>query len=398
VPPERERAPSAVGLILGVCLFGSAAADDFAVAVIEYQPAPGQFINNPNFNDPSVTLGPPTGGGTTAADLTDVLSLGGFGGSLTLAFSKTVLNDPRNPLGLDAIIFAPAFWPVGDPQLRFLEPAVLEISQDSNGNGLPDDTWFVISGSHLANPPQNSLVVQSWDDNPNTSTPPGNLSWYPDPTLYPSIGSVYSSSGYMLPLGLPDPTSVFEVVWGYADSSPTLLLGDRSGATGSSNDNQLTDPEDMPGMLPGCLYTVPDDPMTIGIDPYSGGGDAFDIDWAVNPSTGLPAGLDGFNFVRIRTGQNGINGPLGEISAEIDAVSDVRAIGDLNGDNRVDGADLGLLLGAWGTNQPCSDLDRDGVVNGADLGLLLGNWEPDQQSAKAELIHRLNLRFLEDIR
>jgi hypothetical protein len=45
---------------------------------------------------------------------------------------------------------------------------------------------------------------------------------------------------------------------------------------------------------------------------------------------------------------------------------------DLNGDQQVDGADLGLLLGAWGT--PQGDLNADGVVDGADLGLLLGAW------------------------
>jgi hypothetical protein len=47
-------------------------------------------------------------------------------------------------------------------------------------------------------------------------------------------------------------------------------------------------------------------------------------------------------------------------------------IGDLNGDRKVDGADVGLLLGAWGTSQ--YDRDGDGVVNGQDLGLLLGSW------------------------
>lgn len=49
---------------------------------------------------------------------------------------------------------------------------------------------------------------------------------------------------------------------------------------------------------------------------------------------------------------------------------------DLNDDGQVDGADLGILLGAWG---PCSggcpaDLNGDGQVDGADLGELLGDW------------------------
>lgn len=48
--------------------------------------------------------------------------------------------------------------------------------------------------------------------------------------------------------------------------------------------------------------------------------------------------------------------------------------GDLNGDGVVDGADLGLLLGAWDTADDAADLNDDGVVDGADLGLLLGAW------------------------
>ena len=48
-------------------------------------------------------------------------------------------------------------------------------------------------------------------------------------------------------------------------------------------------------------------------------------------------------------------------------------LGDLNGDGLVNGADLGTLLGAWGTPGP-GDLNGDGIVNGADLGIMLGEW------------------------
>ena len=51
---------------------------------------------------------------------------------------------------------------------------------------------------------------------------------------------------------------------------------------------------------------------------------------------------------------------------------------DLDGDGSVGGADLAILLGAWGTcnlGDPCAaDLDNDFSVGAADLAILLGAW------------------------
>lgn len=49
---------------------------------------------------------------------------------------------------------------------------------------------------------------------------------------------------------------------------------------------------------------------------------------------------------------------------------------DLDGDGQVNGADLGLLIAAWGTSCPSSDIDDNGVVDGADLAHLLAAWGP----------------------
>jgi len=47
---------------------------------------------------------------------------------------------------------------------------------------------------------------------------------------------------------------------------------------------------------------------------------------------------------------------------------------DISADGVVDGADLGLMLGAWGS--PEADLTGDGATDGADLGVILGAWGP----------------------
>lgn len=50
---------------------------------------------------------------------------------------------------------------------------------------------------------------------------------------------------------------------------------------------------------------------------------------------------------------------------------------DLNSDGIVNGADLGILLAAWGPCKGCqADLNGDGEVGGADLGQLLAAWGP----------------------
>jgi len=46
---------------------------------------------------------------------------------------------------------------------------------------------------------------------------------------------------------------------------------------------------------------------------------------------------------------------------------------DLNGDGRVDAADLAVMLAAWGSTGP-GDLNLNGTVEGADLALLLSGW------------------------
>ncbi len=65
-----------------------------------------------------------------------------------------------------------------------------------------------------------------------------------------------------------------------------------------------------------------------------------------------------------------------EISMSVVAFAEVAVSpADFNQDGVVNGADLGLLIGAWGLCEGCpEDINEDGLVNGADLGLLFGDW------------------------
>ena len=71
----------------------------------------------------------------------------------------------------------------------------------------------------------------------------------------------------------------------------------------------------------------------------------------------------------------GFNGRTGSGSLVIDF--DPACLGDLDGDGRVGGGDLGLLFQQWGDCPGCEgDLDGDGMVRGSDLGLMFQRWGP----------------------
>lgn len=393
--------------IVGCALWGlqqPAEASPFGAEVVSCVPAPGQFINSPVFNEPFTTLGPPSGGGTAAPDHSSVLSLGGFGGSIVIRFDQTVSDDPGNYLGLDFIVFGNASWVSNDPQRRWAEPAHIEVMRDVDSDGLPgscaEEVWYLIPGSLTSIP--TDWRTQTWDSVAGGPFPPASVSWFPQVGVYPYLpegpsiipldaDSRYTTAAHEVSAGVyADPSGQggtlgvlvnphladgdsandeFEGVFGYADLSPTLRLGD------TDADNIVDDP----AADPADFYTVPDNPARVGVTPGSGGGDAFEISDALDPVTGLPADLSGIDFVRITSAVDAVFGPLGEVSPEIDAVADVAPIpcpGDLDGDHRVDLVDLLRLRNRLGIEDPqpgfsvAGDTVQDGVHDLADLAIL----------------------------
>jgi hypothetical protein len=370
---------------LAVVFVGAARPEDpFATAVMSFQPAPGQFANVPEFNDPARALGAPIGGGTYDPDNSKLVSLGGFGGSITLRFDHTVLDNPANAFGVDAIVFGNPHWVGDDPNRHWAECGVIEISRDANGNGVADDPWYLVPGSHVVDP-GGQWYVQTWDDDiedptyPPLPPPPSNPypNWIP-----PGYSGVWDTAGYRLPSEIFDhdvvenpagPYAEEEGIFGYADFTPVLSRGDIDG------DNIVDEPD----LLPESFYTMPDDPLAVGITPGAGGGDGFDIAWAIDPVSGSPAGLDGFDFIRVTTGVNYVSLFFGELSTEIGAVADAAPRGDVNCDGRLNNFDIGPFVLAltnpegYAAAQPgCwrlrADVNGDGLVNNFDISPFVG--------------------------
>jgi len=277
---------------------------------------------NLGFNAPQQALGKPTGGTTSSPDNSGVHSIGRPGpdpGSfITLKFDTPVEDDPRNPFGLDCIVYGNAFWVGGNPLRKWAEPMLIEISEDVNANGLPDDPWYVIPGSR----------------NLSRAVLPQGI---PNPTP-PLAGNILNPN-----------TDGTEYDWGYGELSPTQQ---------EYLDN----------------YVRPDNPYTVGLTPRSGGGDAFDIAWAVN-DIGVPAGISRFHFIRLSAFISGASG-LGYITPEIDAVADVAPEVDTDHDDILDEYET-----RWAGTDPARPestvlaLEIPAEEGGSPAGTLLGTAE-----------------------
>lgn len=277
--------------------------------VLEYRPAPGQFVN----------LMPKYEPGDTEADMVrkcteaicdkndNMVSLGNYGGYITFAFDHTVANVHGEP---DFKIHGNAFYDaaVTTGKGGSAEPGIVMVSIDENQNGLPDDTWYELAGSEYRNP----LTLHGYSI---TYTRPGQ-GHQPSPIpASPITDSKYiayadnhgregyvqknsyhaqdywpqwlntstlSFSGSCLPCNAIDESGdgshfvLYPYEWGYADNHPNEIPGKAD----------------------------------------------FNIDWAVD-ADGNPVALPGADFIRVYTGVNQQCGWLGETSTEICRAQDL---------------------------------------------------------------------------
>ncbi|NIA15694.1 MAG: hypothetical protein GWP08_16645 [Nitrospiraceae bacterium] len=321
-------------MLLALIAVNAAYGDDpFADEVVTFVQGPNPPVGP--YSDPSEALGAPTGGGAYTPDNNSIVSLGEPGGYLVLKFDTPVTDDPANPMGLDCIVFSNAFWVGGNPQRKLQEPALIEISEDVNDNGLADDAWYLIPGSR-------------------------GFSYTPFPAVAEPTGAVNSEAEPLWLAGnIVNPNTLLDTNpandseqynWGYADLSPTIE---------PCRDN----------------YMRPQDPFTVAHTPGSGGGDAFDIAWAID-GAGAPAGISRFHFIRLTAFVTRDFGATGSASPEIDGVADISPDVDTDGDGVVDEYETRVV----GTDPARSEstvlaLELPIVEGGSPAGTLLGTAE-----------------------
>lgn len=252
--------------------------------VFDYQPAPGQFINEEG-------LGTIAGAQMLVGNKNSLISLGGYGGYIVFGFDHAIVNSD----GYDIAIY-------GNPTsgaYEWSEPGIVMVSQDKNGNGLPDDTWYELAGSQYDssstirnysityyNPKATAAVT--WKDNKgNTGSVLINATH--NHSYYPAFAANQDSitfNGSLLrsTFGLQPGTNISinaGFPWGYSDNY-------------STQDNYAE-------------------------NSYN----SFDISQAVD-AAGNKTTLSSIDFVKVYTGQNNPgNATMGEVSTEIGGAADL---------------------------------------------------------------------------
>lgn len=253
--------------------------------VYEYTPAPGQFIND------GVTLTSPEEACFYAFERLSqgqFVSLGAFGGYLIAGFDHSVESSTDG--GFDLQI-------TGNAHSSSSEPGIIWVSQDENGNGLPDDTWYELRGSEYGKPetwqdyavtyyrPSSNGTRIEWTDNRGSS---GTVDYIP----------AYHSQETYFPL------------WITADSY--TLRGTRL-------EDRLVDENGNGSLWIGHPFDWGYADNWSGTDPDI---DKFRISDAVRWD-GEPADLTYIDFVKIQCGVQAKGGWTGEQSTELTVIRDL---------------------------------------------------------------------------
>ncbi|WP_295769421.1 cell surface protein [uncultured Mucilaginibacter sp.] len=244
----------------------------YVTQLFSYNPAPGQFINT--------SVGNTEAAKSVLNGKNGLVSLGAFGGSIVFGFDHTVLNVDGKE---DIVIYANA-------ATGSAEPGVVWVMQDTNKNGLPDDSWFELAGAatNATGYVRNYQVTYTRPD-PVT----GDVKWK---------GSLKDS-------GLVK-TNTFHKQPYYPESitaASYTLKGTLLPSTNIDANN------------PSFITSAP---FNFGYADSTPGGDKVDIGNAIDDK-GNKVKLNGIDFIKVQTGIQFNLGWLGELSTEVRGIADI---------------------------------------------------------------------------
>lgn len=273
---------------------GDEAMAAYATRVLDYQPAPTQYMNTTTtaWQDGFSSRQEVIAYASQRLRSKSIVSLGAFGGYIVVGFDQPVVNVPGE---YDLKIYGNAYYNATTWQNRpggSAEPGIVWVSEDVNGNGVADDPWYELAGSEYGKDteirpyeityyrPVPADADVRWTDNQGNEGYVYRNTYHTQPSYYPAWAEAdeLTFQGVRLQDNAVEENGIWVGYcygWGYADNHP------------NTTDGAL-----------------------------------FNLDWAVCED-GTPAALSQIDFVRIYTAVNQSVGVLGELSTEITGVENL---------------------------------------------------------------------------
>lgn len=265
--------------------------------VLEFSPAPGQFINDiPEYNE-----------GDTKESIRakaeeiilnkSMVSLGAFGGYIVVGFDHSIINAEGKR---DFFLGSNAF--TGSS-----ECGIVSVSIDRNNNGIADDEWYELAGSEYENPETIKNYSVTYYRPDKNKTPVPGTSGVVDKEYIKWVDNM-GGEGYIEQNNFTNHTPEYWPLW--------------------LNEDKLT----FRGTLLPKNYTVNKSGIYF-LAKYDWGyadnypnrdieNNSFDISWAVN-SNGEKVELPCIDFIKVSTGLLQNCGQIGETSTEFLGAKDL---------------------------------------------------------------------------
>ncbi len=267
-----------------------------ALTVIDYNPAPGQFVNVIPEYLPGMAYTDMVDAASASLRAGDMITLGAFGGSVTIRLDEPIYNVSGSP---DLQVLGNAFE-------GSAEPGFVQVMADTNGNGLPDDgPWLLLGGEKFDADALVSVVYYPpaadatdaeyirWTSHAARTGAPIGEGWL-------SRNVQYHTQSYM-----PD--------WDVNSIEPDGTLVKTFWMLPSNVTCDATSGIYRMASYAGYADSYPNNSTRSYLD--------LDNALLVDASGAVSCVPERIDFVRITTGVLGNNGPLGEISTEVAGIN-----------------------------------------------------------------------------
>ncbi len=284
--------------------------------VIDYVPAPGQFINTmPEWEEGDDATTMADKAYQTMVPDEGLITLGAWGGYVTVGFARTIVNvEGQRDFWIEGNAFqADQSSTKGGSS----EPGVVLVAYDINGNGEPDDDeWFEIKGSEYENSVHNYELTYK---RPESLESASDIPWSDNQE---NTGYVYSNQWH---------SQSYWPLW-LSDKDELTFKGTRLPDNGVNEGTSDAPYFVLQRFDYGYADNYPNYYTSGDMEGQRQEGAKIDIDWAVDKD-GNAVKMPGVDFVRIYTGVNQSNGWLGENSTEVGRVVNCHSVG--TGNNEV---------------------------------------------------------------